>query len=556
MGNLSTPQEILQTYFGHAQFRLNQAAIIETILLGKEVLAILPTGGGKSICYQVPGLALGGVTLVISPLISLMKDQVDQLNKRNISAAYLNSSLSQVEQDQFFTNFTQGKIQFVYVAPERLLAPKFLEVCKKNSIRLVAVDESHCVSQWGHDFRPAYVQIKQFLDMLPDRPRLLALTATATDATRLDIIKSVGMSNPITFINSFQRTNLSLFSHSCKSETEKQLRILRAWKELRNQKVILYCATRDQTVRYAQLAQHFGYSCGVYHAGLTSAERSYTQQQFTAGQIQMIAATNAFGMGIDIPDIRAVFHTQVPHDLEGYYQEVGRAGRDGKRAQCYLFYTSHDQQIQNKLFLRRFPLVTEVKQIYSELLKIDARKKVLEQDLLETIKQRFPDLPITHFFHVLHVLEILQFLERKRVKSQTYLYLLKNDPAVMKNWLAQRARAEARITSVQRFLTQSQCRTQAVLSYFGETMSVKCQNCDLCQVNHFEIPEQEKNQRQHLLEQFRSDRGKFSCFFSGQVSQSMVKYLALFPEIHQSELIKMPGAGQGFVSMWKRLFPI
>ncbi len=350
-----TPEEVLKKYFGYNSFRLKQSQIIQSVLAGQNVLAILPTGGGKSVCYQIPGLMMGGTTIVISPLISLMKDQVDQLLGRGISAAFLNSSLSETEQQTFFTTFTNGLYQFVYVSPERLLNKNFLNACTKVSIQFIAIDEAHCVSQWGHDFRPAYTQIPKFIHSLSSAPRLIALTATATQAVQKDILKHLEMDSSVIFQSSFSRKNLKLNCRFCHSEAEKQLWLFKLWRRFSEEKVIIYCATRAQTVEISQIARHYGYDCLYYHGGLAAEERVLIQQQFTSSQVKMIAATNAFGMGIDIPDIRVVIHTQVPQDLEGYYQEVGRAGRDGLESHCFLFYTKHDQQIQRELFLRRFP---------------------------------------------------------------------------------------------------------------------------------------------------------------------------------------------------------
>jgi ATP-dependent DNA helicase RecQ len=344
---------VLEKYFGYTIFRPGQQAIIDSILSRQDTLAILPTGGGKSLCFQIPGLMLEGTTLVVSPLISLMKDQVDSLLSKNITSTYINSSLETKEIKHRFGQLAARKYQFVYIAPERLQTTQFIKVCQQINIPLIAIDEAHCISMWGHDFRPEYTQINQFIKQLTTLPTVAAFTATATNKVRTDIITSLELSQPQIFLNSFKRENLSFHVAVCLDNFSQELALFIILKKHSHQAGIIYTTTQKKAEYLSSLIKHYygnDFPVDAYHAGLENNHRANVQEKFLANQLQIITATNAFGMGVDKPNVRWVIHYQIPGNLENYYQEAGRAGRDQQPADCYLLFNPADIKIQ-KIFI-------------------------------------------------------------------------------------------------------------------------------------------------------------------------------------------------------------
>ena len=333
------PEAVLKRVFGYETFREGQKETIDAILAGRDVLAVMPTGSGKSICYQVPALSLPGSALVISPLISLMKDQVAALKQSGVAAAFLNSSLSERQMDAALANLADGRYKLVYVAPERLLTPRFLRVCRALTISMVAVDEAHCISQWGQDFRPSYLDIPKFMDALPARPRLCAFTATATKRVRGDIQRLLRLKDPFALVTGFDRPNLRFFVERPRDRMAALARVLSAHE---GQSGIVYCATRKVVEQVCDKLRAQGVAATRYHAGLSDAERRQNQEDFSYDRALVMVATNAFGMGIDKSDVRFVVHYNMPKDLESYYQEAGRAGRDGELADCVLLFGKAD----------------------------------------------------------------------------------------------------------------------------------------------------------------------------------------------------------------------
>ena len=339
--------EILKRYFGYDTFRNAQETLIDNILEGKDTLGIMPTGAGKSLCYQIPALLMDGITLVISPLISLMKDQVGSLNQAGIHAAFLNSSLTVNQYYKALGFAKQGRYPIIYVAPERLVTEEFLDFALNSNIVMVAVDEAHCVSQWGQDFRPSYLKIVEFIKKLPKRPIVSAFTATATKEVRDDIIDILELQSPMVITTGFDRRNLYFGVMTVKDRYS----AIKNYLEIHNSDSgIIYCLTRKQVEEVCERLMKDGFLATRYHAGLSDEERRRNQDDFIYDRIPIMISTSAFGMGIDKSNVRFVLHYGMPKNIESYYQEAGRAGRDGEPAECILYYSSRDV-ITNQLFI-------------------------------------------------------------------------------------------------------------------------------------------------------------------------------------------------------------
>lgn len=336
------PLDILHQTFGYPTFRPHQEQIVEAAISGRDVMAVMPTSAGKSICYQVPALALGGLTIVVSPLISLMSDQVMALRELGVAAACLNSALDAHERSQTLTEMSRGLLNLVYVAPERLADPAFLDVVQSHGLSLLAVDEAHCISQWGNDFRPSYQRICDFIDALPTRPPVMALTATATRQVREDIEGTLGLRDPLRVVASFDRPNLSFAVERPSGKRAKDKALLEFVRAHEQSSGIVYCMSRRAVEDVCDMLREQGVAATRYHAGLSSEERDRNQADFIYDRSPVMVATNAFGMGIDKSNVSYVVHYNLPLSLENYYQEAGRAGRDGTKAECLLLYTAGD----------------------------------------------------------------------------------------------------------------------------------------------------------------------------------------------------------------------
>src|SRR6202048_1816929 len=355
------PQQALERYFGFREFREPQGEVISAVLKGEDVFVVMPTGGGKSLCYQLPSILRDGVTVVVSPLVALMKDQVDALVSKGLSATLINSTLSGGEQQQRIRRMREGEFKLVYIAPERFRSRSFLQALGQITIGLFAIDEAHCISQWGHDFRPDYFRLGSVLEEL-GRPQVAAFTATATPEVRTDIVKRLGLENPSVFVAGFARPNLRLIVTETERESDKYNRL----RELvqRHRTGIVYCATRKRVDQVSEELKSWGIRVVSYHGGIDDAAREEAQSRFTQSNCDVAVATNAFGMGIDLSDLRFVVHFEIPGSLEAYYQEAGRAGRDGEPAECELLFNYADTRVQDFFIDGSNPSVELIRNVY------------------------------------------------------------------------------------------------------------------------------------------------------------------------------------------------
>ena len=435
--------QTLRDRFGLEQFRPGQREVIDQVLEGRDILCVMPTGGGKSLCYQLPALLLGGVTLVVSPLIALMKDQVDGLLARGLRATLLNSTLDPSEQKTRLDEIMAGRYDLVYVAPERFRSGRFVEAMARLKPSLLAVDEAHCISEWGHDFRPDYARIGQARRAI-GMPPCIALTATATDLVRRDVADQLGLRDPGQFVTGFDRPNLSYRVVEARKEPDK-LVALAAALERAPGPAIVYASSRkrvEEVGRFLRVQMHR--DAEIYHAGLDRDQRSAAQDRFMGGDAEVVVATNAFGMGVDKADVRAVVHYNMPGTLEAYYQEAGRAGRDGMPAECTLIYAQGDRFLQEMFIDNEYPPADMIYRVYDYLRKLDADPiELTQQEIKEAIRAEQPDNAVGT---ALRLLESAGALERFRPRENMAIVRLNAEPDEPR--LADRVSPQAHIQRV------------------------------------------------------------------------------------------------------------
>ena len=419
-------RNVLKQYWGYDAFRPLQEEIIQSVLDGKDTLALMPTGGGKSLCFQVPAMMSEGICIVISPLIALMQDQVQQLKHRNISAIGIFSGMHKNQIDIALDNCIYGDIKFLYVSPERLQTKLFIERAKQMKINLLAIDEAHCISQWGYDFRPPYTKIADFRKLIPP-VSLIALTATATQEVKIDIIEKLEMINPQVFQQSFARANLS---YSAFKEDDKERRLMKILQNVQGSAVV-YVRNRRRTQEVSDILNKYNIQSTFYHAGLNPTERTKRQENWIKNRVRAIVATNAFGMGIDKPDVRTVIHLDLPDTLEAYYQEAGRAGRDGEKAYAVALFNQSDIDGLEKNVLQSYPPIELIRRVYQclgnlfQLAVGSGEFASYDFDLIE-FQRRF-DLPSTNTYFALKILQNQGFIQLSEGFKNTSKVMFKVD---------------------------------------------------------------------------------------------------------------------------------
>lgn len=488
------PIAALQQYFGFSSFRKGQDAVIKSILDGRDSLVVMPTGGGKSLCYQLPALCREGLTLVVSPLIALMKDQVDALVAKGIPATMINSSLSQSEQWERIQSMRRGDWKLVYIAPERFGQPGFVRALKEMDVSLVAIDEAHCLSQWGHDFRPDYLRLGRMLDEI-GRPQTVALTATATPKVRQDILAHLHLDNPELTVRGFSRENLHFRISHCDKQKDKFRRINDTVQK--HKTGIIYCSTRKRVESVYQELRMTGINAVAYHAGMSDEEREKAQNDFISCKADVAVATNAFGMGIDRADVRFVIHFEIPGSVEAYYQEAGRAGRDGMDAWCELLFNHADLRTQEFFIEGTNPGAAFVVDLYEMLRKYTDPDS---HELVWTVQEMTEKLGKKNEMAVSSALAILtksQCIERFDIPGKRAKGTRITDPSLSglqipldEEGLKEKERRDReKLSQVTRFAYSEGCRQMWILDYFGEGNSTPCGKCDTCEAHGAALPE-------------------------------------------------------------------
>ncbi|MDZ4816537.1 MAG: RecQ family ATP-dependent DNA helicase [Verrucomicrobiota bacterium] len=505
--------EILEKQFGFRRFLEAQEKIIESVISGTDTLVIVPTGGGKSLCYQFPALLLPGLTLVISPLVALMKDQVDALERKGVAACFINSTLGPQEQRVRIDNMLRGEYKIVYIAPERFRHEAFVSAVKSVVISLVAVDEAHCVSQWGHDFRPDYLGISRALDKI-GRPPVVALTATATPDVREDIKKQLCLRAPNEFVSGFERPNLQLVVEEVGTTEEKFSRLEGVVHEYKTG--IIYAATRKNVEKVSAHLRSAGISHIAYHAGLNDADRRKAQEKFIHREVPIAVATNAFGMGIDRADLRFVAHFDIPGSVEAYYQEVGRAGRDGETSECLLLFNYADKRTQEFFIEGSNPTPDQVRAVYHWL------RQQPDHDIQMTLDDMASEIPglknSMALSSILGMLDRRGYIDRydipgKRSRGTRVLRPEVTSSQLELDEVAIKKKATsdwAKLDKVLAFAYHRGCRQHFILDYFGDHAAMSCGQCDNCRSGRIQVAREASGKENDLVRKALSGVARMS----------------------------------------------
>jgi ATP-dependent DNA helicase RecQ len=475
----NTIQRLLNTVFGLRQLRDGQQRVIDSVLDGKDTLAIMPTGSGKSLCYQIPARILGGMTIVVSPLISLMKDQHEKLGEMGIRAVQVNSSLSAAEERESLAAIADSRCEIVFCTPERLVTPEFVEVLKQANIALAVIDEAHCISQWGHDFRPAYLEMAGTLEAL-GRPPVLALTATATDEVMDDISRQLNRPRMNVINTGVYRPNLHYRVVQVTNPDEKLQEAQRLVRETAG-KGIVYAATVKMAEEIHHLLQEEGESVTIYHGKLGAAERKANQDLFMNDERRVMVATNAFGMGIDKPDTRFVIHLQIPANLEAYYQESGRAGRDGKDAECTLLFLQDDKRVQQFFLVKHYPTADEIRAVYEAVRQL-AENETATPDRIDEVAGELAGAQLTVCLKLLKDARLLRQNRKLAYALTTHEPKASMFEAMAEVYRRKQEHDKEALEQMVSYAVSGFCRWKLLLDYFGDEVDgfEKCCRCDNC----------------------------------------------------------------------------
>jgi ATP-dependent DNA helicase RecQ len=476
---ISNLRRTLRRKFGFRTLREGQEEVIRSIVEGKDTLAIMPTGAGKSLCYQLPGTELPGTTVVVSPLLSLMKDQVDKLQELGIDAVQVNSTLTTREESQVLEEIRREQREFVFVTPERLAQPEFLETLRRNTIDVFVIDEAHCISHWGHDFRPDYLRLRAAIETLGNPP-VLALTATATPEVVEDILRQLGREEMEIIDTGIYRENLRFEVIPCRDEAMKRTQLARLLGEIQGTGIV-YTSTIRDCEDLAESLEGLGFRVARYHGRLGARERKATQERFMTGDLQAIVATNAFGMGIDKPDIRFVIHYNLPGSLESYYQEAGRAGRDGEPARCVLLYLAEDRNTQIFFLNGRYPKREHFDAVYRALERLKADQHPVTA---QEVHERAKDVALGKARVVLATMKDLEMLDEPEPGGFRLLRsgLSAEELDEMSRRYEQRAELDRdRLRRMVLYAQSALCRWKMIAEYFGVDLAEpRCGHCDSC----------------------------------------------------------------------------